>query len=77
MIQVADDDEFPREVEKPDGTLHHLVKEGARYHVLSWSTSGTYCSEPRCEINKRREDRQKEEADKLDAAGRAFRRLLK
>lgn len=35
-----------------DGTLKHVVCEGARYHVLHWDGLGTHCSEPECEINK-------------------------
>lgn len=37
-----------------DGTLKHIHKEGARYHVLYWDTRGTHCSEPNCEINGRK-----------------------
>lgn len=37
----------------PDGSEKHVVCEGARYHVISWSTLGTHCSEPNCEINRR------------------------
>jgi hypothetical protein len=29
----------------------HIVKEGARYHVIWWDTEGKHCSEPDCEIN--------------------------
>jgi hypothetical protein len=29
----------------------HIVSEGSRTHVVSWSTKGPRCSEPRCEIN--------------------------
>lgn len=36
----------------PDGTHKHVICEGARFHVLSWGTEGTHCSEPDCEINK-------------------------
>jgi len=37
--------------------VKHIIKEGARYHVTSWSLlkdkdwSGTKCSEPDCENN--------------------------
>ena len=37
-----------------DGTEKHIVCEGARFHVLSYSTQGVHCSEPNCEINKMR-----------------------
>jgi len=29
----------------------HVVAEGARDHVVSWSTQGRRCSEPRCAIH--------------------------
>ena len=31
--------------------LKHIVKDGARCHVLHWDTNGMHCSEPKCEIN--------------------------
>lgn len=34
-----------------DGSEKHIYCNDARYHVLSWSTQGTHCSEKRCEIN--------------------------
>lgn len=34
-----------------DGTEKHIVCDGARFHVLSWSQRGARCSEPNCEIN--------------------------
>lgn len=42
-------------------TVPHIIKEGARFHVLSWAggydKNGQWaawcrCSEPRCEINR-------------------------
>jgi hypothetical protein len=30
----------------------HIVKEGARYHVIWWNTHGRHCPEPRCEVNR-------------------------
>lgn len=33
--------------------VEHINKEGARFHVLSWSNLGQHCSEPRCEVNRR------------------------
>ncbi len=36
----------------PDGTLKHIIKEGARYHVIGWSNLGRWCSEPNCEVNR-------------------------
>ena len=39
-----------------DGTEKHIVKDGARYHVLSWRLIGdkvvTRCSNENCEVNK-------------------------
>lgn len=35
-----------------DGTEKHIVCDVARYHVLSYSSLGTHCSEPNCEVNK-------------------------
>ncbi len=32
--------------------VKHIVKEGARFHVLWWDTHGTHCSEPTCETNR-------------------------
>lgn len=36
-----------------DGTEKHILCEGARFHVLSYSSNGAHCSEPNCEINKK------------------------
>jgi len=33
--------------------VKHVHCDGARWHVLWWTTNGTHCSEPRCIINKR------------------------
>jgi hypothetical protein len=35
-----------------DGWERHVVEEGARYHVISWSNLGRKCSTPKCEINR-------------------------
>lgn len=43
------------ELEKEDGTVHHLNCGGSRRHVLHYDSKGTHCSEPRCEINKPKE----------------------
>ena len=43
---------IPREPsERYPDYLKHVIAEGARYHVISWSNLGRQCSEPRCEIN--------------------------
>jgi len=39
------------ETEKEDGTVHHLICNGSRRHVLWWSSEGTHCSVENCEIN--------------------------
>lgn len=39
------------EVEKPETILAHVYRPGARFHVISYSTSGRRCSEPACEVN--------------------------
>ena len=36
-----------------DGTEKHIHCEGARFHVLSFTSEGTRCSCANCEINKR------------------------
>lgn len=40
-----------------DGTEKHIVCDGARFHVVSWSGgldgARERCSEPNCEINRR------------------------
>jgi hypothetical protein len=43
----------PREV-LPCGCIKHIVEEGSRQHVLSYSTAGAgsvICSEPKCRVN--------------------------
>lgn len=37
-----------------DGTEKHIYCDGARFHVLHWDSNGEHCSEPNCEINKRK-----------------------
>lgn len=32
--------------------VKHVICENARFHVMSWSSNGTHCSEPDCIINK-------------------------
>ncbi len=31
--------------------VKHVICEGSRQHVVSWSTKGPRCSEPACEMN--------------------------
>lgn len=33
--------------------IEHIVKEGARFHVIWWDSKGSHCSEPNCIINRR------------------------
>jgi hypothetical protein len=33
--------------------IKHIRCDGARFHVLSWSTLGRHCSHPRCVVNKK------------------------
>jgi hypothetical protein len=37
---------------KPDTWVPHIYQEGARFHVVSYSTAGAHCSEKMCEINR-------------------------
>lgn len=43
---------FAPRVLNADGSVKHVYCEGARFHVLSWSSRGRHCSEPECEVNK-------------------------
>jgi hypothetical protein len=43
---------FVPSVEVEGGWVKHVNCEGARFHVISWSTQGKHCSEPKCIINK-------------------------
>jgi len=45
QIQIVDLWNYMPEMNK-DGTEKHIVCDGARYHVLSYSEKGTRCSEP-------------------------------
>jgi hypothetical protein len=44
-------DAYHRGERNPDGTLKHIVCEGARFHVTSWGSQGARCSEAECEVN--------------------------
>ena len=49
-----EDAHWPAEAEEHTSELRyvkHIVKEGARYHVLWWDEKGRHCSEPKCEVN--------------------------
>jgi len=32
--------------------IKHIIKEGDRFHVISYDGFGRHCSEPNCEVNK-------------------------
>ena len=37
-----------------DGTEKHIVRDGARFHVITYNgRDGAVCSEPDCEMNRR------------------------
>lgn len=42
----------PREPASDSNYIKHVNCDGAHFHVLSYSTQGTHCSEPNCIINK-------------------------
>ena len=44
-------------VERKERGVKHIHKEGSREHVIMYSTLGRYCSDPNCEVNRRREER--------------------
>lgn len=46
----------PREPSNVDGFIKHVRCEDARFHVLSYSTLGAHCSEPKCVINSRKSE---------------------
>jgi len=52
------DKRFPQKI-RPDGTIEHIVQEGARFHVIWWDNFGACCTEPKCEINKAHREHQK------------------
>lgn len=41
-------------IKNNNGTVKHIYCEGSRHHVVSYSTNGMECSEPKCEINRRK-----------------------
>lgn len=50
-ILVLDEWNYEKEMNR-DGTEKHIGAAGARYHVLSYRSSGVVCSELNCELNK-------------------------
>jgi len=45
-------EQIPQE-RNEDGSLKHIIKENAKYHVLWCDSQGTHCTEKNCEINKK------------------------
>lgn len=39
------------EIERGDGTVHHLVCDRSRRHVVYYDSSGMHCSVKNCELN--------------------------
>ena len=57
MIRIDNPDIWPvLRARMDDGTLHHVICEGARYHVIWWNGLGEYWIEPECEINKQHKE---------------------
>lgn len=52
--QLCTHDDYPPTQEAINGVVPHIVREGARYHVVAYDSSGAHCSESRCELNERR-----------------------
>lgn len=46
--------DIPPRIVNADGSIKHIIKDGARYHVVWWDSEGSHCSDPDCEINRRR-----------------------
>lgn len=44
----------PAQLQRGERPVPHIRQEGARYHVLWWTTEGTHCTVPNCEVNHRR-----------------------
>ncbi len=44
--------DVPREPASDPDYIKHVYCDGARFHVKSWSSFGTRCSEPKCIYNK-------------------------
>ena len=57
MLELISDNgriQWMKETPKAEpGWINHIICEGARWHVLTYSADGMKCSEPRCIINKR------------------------
>jgi len=49
---IAKDEEITEKLNDSD-YVEHVICEGSYGHVLSYSTEGIHCSEPRCITNKR------------------------
>lgn len=51
QVFVNNPNKWPPVIELGNGWIAHVHCEGARWHVLSWSTLGEHCTEKRCIIN--------------------------
>lgn len=40
-------------VKKNKILVKHIIKEGSRFHVISYDTNGAHCNIKNCEINKK------------------------
>lgn len=41
-------------IKNKDGSIKHVNREGSRWHVVWWDDNGVHCSEPGCEMNRKR-----------------------
>ena len=57
--------------------LVHIVKDGARFHVLFWDSYGTHCSEPNCEENHGRGKCVPDDGKKPDVTKKGIRRRIR
>ena len=62
MSLQEDDMLQPPTPAKPETWMPHIHQEGARFHVVSYSTVGPHCFEKMCEINRPASESAKPEA---------------
>lgn len=53
LLMPEGSDSPPREKASDENYIKHVRCEGARFHVLSYSTLGVHCSEADCIVNKK------------------------
>ena len=51
-MTIFPDNLHKKSVYKKYETKKHIIREGARTHVLWWDFKGRHCSEENCEVNK-------------------------